>query len=91
MYAGRIVETAPSKEFFASPKHPYTQALLRSLPSNKNSKLETIQGQPPSIQQDITGCRFHPRCDKCIEICTKKVPALENIGENHCCACFCIK
>lgn len=91
MYAGRIVETAPSKEFFASPKHPYTQALLRSLPSNKNSKLETIQGQPPSIQQDITGCRFHPRCDKCIEICTKKVPALENTGENHCCACFCIK
>lgn len=89
MYAGRIVETAPSKEFFANPKHPYTQALLRSLPSNKNSKLETIQGQPPTILQDISGCRFHPRCEKCIEICTEKIPTLDNISENHYCACFC--
>ena len=89
MYAGRIVETAPSKEFFANPKHPYTQALLRSLPSNKNSKLETIQGQPPTILQDISGCRFHPRCEKCIEICTEKIPTLDNIAENHYCACFC--
>lgn len=89
MYAGRIVETAPSKEFFTNPKHPYTQALLRSLPSNKNSKLETIQGQPPTILQDISGCRFHPRCEKCIEICTEKIPTLDNIAENHYCACFC--
>ena len=89
MYAGRIVETAPSKEFFAIPKHPYTQALLRSLPSNKNSKLETIQGQPPTILQDISGCRFHPRCEKCIEICTEKIPTLDNIAEKHYCACFC--
>ncbi len=90
MYAGRIVETAPAQEFFKAPKHPYTQALLRSLPSNKNSKLETIQGQPPSIQQDIAGCRFHPRCEKCMEICTEKVPTLDCVGENHHCACFCI-
>lgn len=90
MYAGRIVETAPAQEFFKAPKHPYTQALLRSLPSNKNSKLETIQGQPPSIQQDIAGCRFHPRCEKCMEICTEKVPTLNCVGENHHCACFCI-
>ena len=89
MYAGRIVETAPSKEFFANPKHPYTQALLRSLPSNKNSKLETIQGQPPTILQDISGCRFHPRCEKCIEICTEKIQTLDKIAENHYCACFC--
>ena len=68
MYAGRIVETAPAKEFFANPKHPYSKALLRSLPSNKNSKLETIQGQPPSIQENISGCRFHPRCQECMEI-----------------------
>lgn len=90
MYAGRIVEKAPAQEFFRSPKHPYTQALLRSLPSNKNSKLETIQGQPPSIQQDITGCRFHPRCEKCIDICAQKVPQLDCVGENHWCACFCV-
>ena len=90
MYAGRIVEKAPAQEFFRNPKHPYTQALLRSLPSNKNSKLETIQGQPPSIQQDITGCRFHPRCEKCIDICAQKVPQLDCVGENHWCACFCV-
>lgn len=89
MYAGRIVETAPAKEFFANPKHPYSKALLRSLPSNKNSKLETIQGQPPSIQENISGCRFHPRCQECMEICTQKVPTLDNVGVNHYSACFC--
>lgn len=89
MYAGRIVETAPSKEFFANPKHPYSNALLKSLPSNKNSRLETINGQPPTIMQDISGCRFHPRCSKCIEICTQKIPQLDNVGINHYSACFC--
>ncbi len=89
MYAGRIVETAPSKEFFTNPKHPYSNALLRSLPTNKNSRLETIQGQPPSIMQDISGCRFHPRCEKCMQICTQKIPNLDNVGINHYSACFC--
>lgn len=89
MYAGRIVETGPAKEFFANPKHPYSTALLRSLPSNRSSRLETIQGQPPNIMQDIKGCRFHPRCPKCIEVCTKEVPLLDNVGVNHYSACFC--
>lgn len=91
MYAGRMVETAPSKEFFANPKHPYSIALLQSLPSQNLSKLQTIKGQPPTIHQDISGCRFHPRCKKCMEICTQKVPELENVGINHYCACFCNK
>lgn len=89
MYAGRIVETAPSKEFFANPNHPYSNALLRSLPSNRDAKLETIQGQPPTIMQNISGCRFHPRCTECMEICTQKVPTLDNVGINHYSACFC--
>ncbi len=89
MYAGRIVETAPAKQFFANPKHPYSIALLRSLPSNRQDKLETIQGQPPGILQDINGCRFHPRCKKCIDICMYKIPDLENVGINHYSACFC--
>ncbi len=89
MYAGRIVENAPAKEFFKRPKHPYSLALLRSLPSNKGSKLATIQGQPPSIQQDISGCRFHPRCKLCKEQCMTNVPNLKSIGEEHFCACFC--
>ena len=89
MYAGRIVETAPSKEFFENPKHPYSNALLKSLPSNQNSRLETIKGQPPTIMQDINGCRFHPRCPKCIDICSEQIPLLDNVGINHYCACFC--
>lgn len=89
MYAGRIVETAPSKEFFANPNHPYSNALLRSLPSAESARLETIQGQPPTIMQDISGCRFHPRCQECMEICTKKIPPLYNVGVNHFSACFC--
>lgn len=89
MYAGRIVETAPSKEFFANPNHPYSNALLRSLPSAESARLETIQGQPPTIMQDISGCRFHPRCQECMEICIKKIPPLYNVGVNHFSACFC--
>lgn len=89
MYAGRVVETAPAKEFFVNPKHPYSNALLRSLPSNRTSKLETIQGQPPSIQENISGCRFHPRCEKCMQVCVEKVPTLDNVGVNHYSACFC--
>lgn len=89
MYAGRIVETAPANEFFDKPNHPYSNALLRSLPSNKGSRLETIQGQPPTIMQNISGCRFHPRCSECMEICTQKVPPLDNVGINHFSACFC--
>ena len=88
MYAGRIVETSLAGEFFVNPKHPYSIALLKSLPSNNLETLETINGQPPSIQQDISGCRFHPRCTKCTEICTQKVPVLEKVGTEHFCACF---
>lgn len=88
MYSGRIVENAPSREFFANPKHPYSRALLRSLPANRGSELKTIQGQPPSIMQDINGCRFHPRCEKCLDICTKEIPMLDNVGINHYSACF---
>ena len=88
MYAGRIVESAKADEFFKHPKHPYTLALLRSLPSKRGEKLLAISGQPPSIQQDISGCRFHPRCDKCMDICIKQLPESYEFGREHFCACF---
>lgn len=89
MYAGRVVETAPAEEFFINPNHPYTLALLKSLPSAKRSeKLQTIQGQPPSIQQTIHGCKFHPRCAHCMELCTKVVPPVYKVGHEHFSACF---
>lgn len=88
MYAGRIVETAPAQEFFQTPNHPYSIALLNALPSNNSEKLETIQGQPPTIQQQINGCKFHPRCKHCMDICTKEVPPMYTVGQNHFSACF---
>lgn len=88
MYAGNIVESAPAQEFFSNPRHPYSRALLKALPSAGAGKLETIQGQPPSINQDISGCRFHPRCDFCFEKCIKEIPPLSVSENNHNCACW---
>lgn len=88
MYSGRIVENASNSEFFNNPQHPYSKALLKSLPSNRGNKLETIQGQPPSLSQKIDGCKFHPRCNYCMEICTKEIPELKNITPVHKSACF---
>lgn len=88
MYSGRIVEHAPNRDFFSNPRHPYTKALLKSLPSNRGEKLETIKGQPPTLSQQINGCKFHPRCECCTDICTREVPQLKDIGLSHACACF---
>jgi oligopeptide/dipeptide ABC transporter ATP-binding protein len=87
MYSGRIVENAPNEEFFKNPMHPYSKALLKSIPSNRGEKLETIKGQPPTLSQKIDGCKFHPRCELCKEICTKEIPQLKTINPNHKCAC----
>ncbi len=88
MYAGRIVEYAQNKELFDKPKHPYTKALLKAVPDVNADKLEIIEGQPPSITDDIPGCRFHPRCKYRIDICDKKVPELEEINSKSRAACF---
>ena len=88
MYAGRIIENAPANEFFQTPNHPYSIALLNALPSNKNKLLETIQGHPPSIHQIIHGCKFHPRCNYCMDICKQEVPQMFIIEQKHHSACF---
>lgn len=90
MYAGHIVEQARANEFFKNPKHPYSIALLNSLPSaNPKVKLKTITGAPPSIQEDIKGCKFHPRCEFCeTGCCDVKNPVLEEKAPNHCSACL---
>lgn len=88
MYTGRIVEKATNKEFFDNPNHPYSKALLKSLPSNKGEKLETIKGKPPILSEKISGCKFNPRCEFCMEICTRQVPPLSEIEPQHKSACF---
>ena len=91
MYSGQIVEKAPSKIFFEKQLHPYSTALLNSLPANNTNsqKLYTIDGQPPNIQEKIEGCRFNPRCTKRMNgICTIKAPSLKEIEPNHFVECF---
>ena len=90
MYSGHVVEEAPAGEFFKKPLHPYSIALLNSLPTkNPALKLRTIEGSPPSIQEEISGCKFHPRCDICKpELCEVKVPELTKRSSNHSSACW---
>jgi peptide/nickel transport system ATP-binding protein/oligopeptide transport system ATP-binding protein len=76
MYAGKICEISPVKQLFEDPLHPYTQGLIASVPDlkKKGSKLRSIEGNVPSLLDPPTGCRFHPRCNKKLEICTQHEP-----------------
>lgn len=86
MYAGHIVENSSSKEIFRNPKHPYTKALIKALPDFNTTKLEAIEGQPPSIKDYFTGCPFEPRCKSKIDICKTKFPECTDIeNSNVCC------
>jgi oligopeptide transport system ATP-binding protein len=91
MYAGFVVEDAEVKELYSNPQHPYTAALLRSLPRMDGSpgeKLETIEGLPPDLLAFPTGCPFAPRCKYVQEKCLAENPMLKEIGPNHKVACW---
>jgi len=90
MYLGKTVELAPKKELFDSPRHPYTQALLSSIPVpnpkfGKKSKI--LMGDVPSPINPPSGCRFHPRCSKCMPKCSKIEPELKENSKGHFVAC----
>ncbi|MFC9327273.1 ABC transporter ATP-binding protein [Kitasatospora sp. NPDC057015] len=78
MYAGRIVETAPVHELYASPAHPYTRGLLDSIPrlDQKGQELYAIKGLPPNLLRIPPGCAFNPRCPRAQDICRSEVPEL---------------
>lgn len=88
MYAGKIIEIAPTEEIFKSPLHPYTRYLILSLPKigDKTRKLY-ISGSPPSLLNPPPGCRFHPRCPFRSESCIKKEPSLMEVTSEHYVAC----
>jgi oligopeptide transport system ATP-binding protein len=90
MYAGRMAEAAPAHELFDRPRHPYTKALMDSLPSvhGKGETLYTIPGLPPDLSDRPPGCPFAPRCEHAVESCSAEVPDLEAIGDNHASACL---
>lgn len=88
MYGGNLMETATINEIFDSPMHPYTQALLNSIPSldQEVEKLQTIPGEPPNLLQLPTGCPFQNRCSQVNDACKKDVP-LQEVKERHIVKC----
>jgi peptide/nickel transport system ATP-binding protein len=89
MYLGRIVEEASSDEIFAKPLHPYTRALVSSVPI-PGRKLEgriILQGEPPNPARRPTGCAFHPRCPMALPSCQASVPALKAVDGERTAAC----
>src|SRR5713226_3520641 len=91
MYAGKIVESGPTDDVFASPKHPYTWSLLRSIPRldhDDREPLKPIEGLPPDLISPPRGCAFHPRCPFRVERCTKQTPPLEAVGQTQLAACW---
>lgn len=90
MYAGKLVEHTDIKTIFKEPKHPYTQALLKSIPrlDVETDRLHIIRGTVPQLINPPSGCRFHPRCEHAMKICSEEEPPLLKIGQGHSAACF---
>lgn len=90
MYAGKIVETGDVAELFDHPAHPYTSALMKSVPKleEKTGKLASIGGQPPSLSALPTGCSFSPRCFASSEKCQQSYPPEVSISERHWVCCW---
>jgi oligopeptide/dipeptide ABC transporter ATP-binding protein len=92
MYAGQVVETAPVRQLFHQPRHPYTRALLESLPkadpSEHGRKLPTIPGIVPSLFELPAGCRFADRCPKVQQRCRDELPLLEEQAPGRTVRCF---
>ncbi len=90
MYAGKVVEEAPVRTLFHTPRHPYTEGLLRSIPrlDERRESLPVIEGMVPNLLDLPSGCRFHPRCPRAERRCREEAPALRSFGEGHRVACW---
>jgi len=90
MYLGNIVELAPSDDLFAEPLHPYTQALLRAIPSlnpDQTNETAALEGDPPNAIRPPSGCHFHPRCPFALPVCATTYPLARWVGPNRSVAC----
>jgi peptide/nickel transport system ATP-binding protein/oligopeptide transport system ATP-binding protein len=91
MYSGFIVERADVKQLYGNPKHPYTMALLQTLPElegERAERLESIEGQPPDQLRAPTSCPFAPRCSYAFDRCSQENPLLQNVSSQHEVACW---
>ena len=82
LYAGQTAETAPAQTFFANPAHPYTRALLASLPSRERG-IRGIPGELPRLVAPPAGCRFHPRCERASDACRMQRPLPASSPDGH--------
>ena len=88
MYAGRLIETAPIRDIVTAPRHPYTQALIASLPSlDRRGPLVGIAGLAPLLRDLPSGCAFHPRCPKATDRCRSEKPAVRAVSRDAHVAC----
>ena len=91
MYAGKIVEQGPARMVYATPRHPYTMGLLRSVPrldEPRQAQLQPIDGQPPDLTRLPPGCAFAPRCQYAIARCQAEIPPLRPMAADHLAACW---
>jgi peptide/nickel transport system ATP-binding protein len=89
MYGGRVAEYGPVEQVFGSPRHPYTQRLLKAFPDldNPQAELASIPGSPPRLSALPTGCRFHPRCPLAVERCVIEAPLPRPVADRQLVAC----
>ena len=90
MYLGKVVERAPTKELFAEPLHPYTQALMRAAPKpvpRRRDPAPAVTGDIPSPIDRPSGCHFHPRCKHAMPVCRETFPALREPAPGRQVAC----
>ncbi|MGH7315131.1 MAG: ABC transporter ATP-binding protein [Candidatus Rokuibacteriota bacterium] len=90
MYAGRLVEWGPVTRIFDTPAHPYTRALLESIPrmGDSRQRLTAIEGQPPDLAAPPSGCAFHPRCPQAMAQCREEAPPETALGPRHTARCW---
>ncbi len=91
MYGGQVVEHAPVRELFENPQHPYTRALLETIPTvrgRRAPRLRVIEGQPPVLGAEPASCPFRPRCGHALDICARANPPRVPVGPAHDAACF---
>lgn len=90
MYLGRIVESAPTRDLFRAPRHPYTKALFSAIPSldpDDRGRAQALSGEIPSPTNQPSGCTFHPRCPFASDLCTREAPRAEKDAAGHMVSC----